>query len=375
MALFAFGSNGKGQLGVGDEEDKDKPTRCLLSSSQIPSHKFPMKVAAGANHTLVLQNGTLHFAGSNECGQGWPTGNKPESPSTFTALELLENACLVTATTDATIFVTESGEIKSMGRGRKGELGLGFLNGSTTTASSINRFFEPPIPAGVGFVDLASSLDHVVAVLSNGEVYGWGNGRKGQLGTRCQRAFGMVNSPMKIEEVDIPVARAVCGNGFTFLVGNSKEGRYQLLGTDKFKLRSDAPSSVVDWKDIGASWGSIFVLKYSGDIVSWGRSDRGQLAPRDLPDIEQMAIGSEHALALTSSGKVLCWGWGEHGNCGPDLDPTKKYQAHEITVPRKQEVESLEGPYVSYNSEDPISCKHVIGLGAGWATSFVRTTP
>jgi protein ATS1 len=74
---------------------------------------------------------------------------------------------------------------------------------------------------------------------------------------------------------------------------------------------------VAGWEDLGASWGSIFVLFNDGNLASWGRDDHGQLAPPELPLLSQIAIGSEHAIGLTTEGEVLAWGWGEHGNCGP----------------------------------------------------------
>jgi protein ATS1 len=33
--------------------------------------------------------------------------------------------------------------------------------------------------------------------------------------------------------------------------------------------------------------------------------------------VKNIAVGSEHALALTDAGDLMVWGWGEHGNCGP----------------------------------------------------------
>ena len=35
----------------------------------------------------------------------------------------------------------------------------------------------------------------------------------------------------------------------------------------------------------------------------------------------EFSVGTEHVLAIDSSRKkVLAWGWGEHGNCGPNHD-------------------------------------------------------
>jgi protein ATS1 len=36
--------------------------------------------------------------------------------------------------------------------------------------------------------------------------------------------------------------------------------------------------------------------------------------------LNKIAIGSEHVVALSAAGDVLTWGWGEHGNCGPQVE-------------------------------------------------------
>ncbi|MCJ1393788.1 hypothetical protein MMC18_006664 [Xylographa bjoerkii] len=222
----------------------------------------------------------------------------------------------------------------------------------------MNESLCPPLarafmPEDATIIDIASGLQHTIIVLSNGEVYGWGNGRKGQLGEPA----GIVSEPRKIDAVNFKVKRAVCGREFTYLVGDQNRGQHVVLGSDKFCIRSMAPESAMGWKDIGASWGSIFVLHQSGKMISWGRNDHGQLASRGLPLIAKMAVGSEHVLALTADGTVLAWGWGEHGNCGPDVD--KEGDA--------------KSPWSEIKSLDEEVGQSIIGIGAGCATSWLWT--
>lgn len=77
MSLFAFGSNGSGQLGIGHDEDVSVPTRCLFEEGQTPSEeengtqaKTISCIVAGGNHTLILyQDGSVYAAGCNEDGR------------------------------------------------------------------------------------------------------------------------------------------------------------------------------------------------------------------------------------------------------------------------------------------------------------------
>ncbi len=90
-------------------------------------------------------------------------------------------------------------------------------------------------------------MGHVVAVLNNGEVYGWGNGRKGQLGA----LEGIVHSPRKVEGLDFKVVRAACGREFTCLFGSSEGAEMLVLGSDKWRVRTDAPSMLQDGRISG----------------------------------------------------------------------------------------------------------------------------
>ena len=192
----------------------------------------------------------------------------------------------------------------------------------------------------------------MVAVLSNGEVYGWGLGRKGQLGEPAQ----IVWRPRKITGLRFPAVEAVCGRDFTFLVGDPAFGQMAVLGPngyDRWEIKYNAPTTLTGWTGIAAAWCSVYAYGTDGEIEAWGRDDRGQLPPQGLPEIEAMAAGSEHCLALTRTGQVLAWGWGEHGNCGARTDNRGDVKStwNEIKVPGR-----------------------VSNVFAGCATSFIVTT-
>jgi len=325
-AVYAIGSNGSGQLGIGHKEDVSVPKEVTLSTNAKISTSS-VKIAAGGNHTLLLTSGEVYCSGDPSSGACGLISDSEYSDTRFQKIRLSEdkisnlNASPIifcTATWEASFIVQADYEgratkVYSLGIGSKGELAQGELLFRSSKAQLIKDF----PPEGREVVDLAASVSHVIAVLDDGSVYGWGNGRKGQLGP----AEGIVYIPRKIIGVDFKVLRAVCGREFTYLVGEPGRGEHAILGSDKWNVRSSAPPAVPGWKDVGASWGSVFVLEASGRLLSWGREDHGQLAPPALPLISHIGIGSEHVLGLTAEGDVLAWGWGEHGNCGPN---TKK---------------------------------------------------
>lgn len=350
MVLYAFGSNGSGQLGIGNNIDQSTPQKCWLSS-ELPG--LPMTVVTGGNHTLVqYDEGTVYTAGS-------PRDGRSQSDSSLTSMPILKKTYMsvlgskvkfCSAFWDGSIFVNSEDQVYTAGLGPKGEHGTGGISASMALQMLPNF---PPVIQGSKVVDVACGVDHVLVVLEEGTVYGWGNGRKGQLSYPEE----IVWTPRRFADVGFKVVRAVCGRDFTYLVGKPSSGEHKILGSNKWGLQSQAPASILDWKDIGASWGSIFVLEECGNIRSWGRNDHGQLAPHGLPHIDAMAVGSEHVIALTNEGRVISWGWGEHGNCGPGTDKNG----------------DVKGKWNEISEHDLGQSMRVIGVGAGCATSFFWT--
>ena len=355
MEVFAFGSNGSGQLGILTSDDTSSPEKCHIGDKEIVDG-VPLKIAAGGNHSLILfSSGSIYSAGrhdgnkikSGESTRFLPISRFQQSDGSGTVTPRIK---LCSATWSASLFLTTDNLLYTCGIGDKGELGQGRL------ATQIDRPTLLPDLAKIltnetNIVDLASGVHHTVLVLSNGEVYGWGNGRKGQLGEPAD----IVWQPRKIEGLEFKVVRAACGREFTYLVGDPDDGRHIVLGADRWEIKTRAPKNVPDWTDIGASWGSIFLLDEPGKIVSWGRNDHGQLTPLNLPAIMQMAVGSEHVIALSYDGSVMTWGWGEHGNCGPNIDKhgDVKPNWNNVFLPAAHHKTSVKG------------------IGAGCATSWI----
>ncbi|KAK0722547.1 regulator of chromosome condensation 1/beta-lactamase-inhibitor protein II [Lasiosphaeria miniovina] len=367
LLLFSLGSNGSGQLGIGHKEDVSVPKQVLFDDDDADRHPSSLKrIIAGGNHTLLLTGtGDIFWAGDSSTGAcGKVTAARAALPSKFRPVNLSlpaaqgqqESAAfkvhLAAATWEASVVtrLDEHGrntKVYSFGSGLKGELGLGSFIFRTPIPAEIPNF-PPP---GTEIIDLSACMGHVVAVLSNGEAWGWGNGRKGQLGT----SETFIHSPQMIDGVGFRVAKAVCGREFTCLVGDSASGDIAVLGSDKWGVKSGAPSRLVGWKEVAASWGNVFVLSEDGSVTSWGRNEHGQLAPANIPRTKSIAVGSEHVLALSKDGQVTAWGWGEHGNCGPLDSADKAKGQHNVIASSK---------FIPPGSE-------ITAIGAGCATSWV----
>ncbi len=357
--LYALGSNGHGQLGIGNYDDVSEAQQCILQYDEDDPPGTIKRIAAGGNHTLVLfESGRVFSAGSNVHGQAGiesrasTAAELTNTCATFTEVRLptgFPKIKLCSVTWAASIIVTSDDEVYSFGNGPKGELGTGIDN-------SRNLEKLPRIPSiNEVVVDIASGIRHTVVVLSDGNVYGWGHGRHAQLG----EPIGIVRTPRQIKGLG-SMKRVTCGSEFSYVVGEPRQGRHCVLGSDKWGVKAQLPTYMQGWKDIGSNWGGVHALTDTGKLVAWGRNDRGQLDPSGgamSETFEQIAVGSEHALALTSSGRVLAWGWGEHGNCGPRVDENGNVKG--------------EGQDISPSLID--ASASIVGIAAGCATSFMWT--
>lgn len=321
--LYAFGSNGSGQLGIGHAEDVSAPQQVIDSGSV-------QRIACGGNHS-VIRSGETHIAtaGDNSDGRCFTASSKSTSIPFFTFSEEYSQA-LVAATWSASLICSD-GTIYACGSGNAGELGLGKGIEFAERPQAIPTF----PPNGTKIIKIAACMAHVVVILTNGEAWGWGKGRKGQLGEPAETVW----KPRRIESIDFFATDVVCGKDFTCIFGRQTTGELRLLGpnsNDRFGIKTNAPVAVPGWKEVAASWGSVFVLSEYGEVTAWGRNDHGQLPPFGLPLLKSIAAGSEHCLGLTVDGKVLAWGWGEHGNCGKPTDAKGdvKNGWNEIVVPQ-----------------------------------------
>jgi protein ATS1 len=361
MKLYSFGSNGSSQLGLKHNEDISDPTPCAFrqntenvdGSSSIGWPEI-RTIVGGGNHTFIqLSDGLVKAVGETTDGR---CGSIPPQISEYSLKFIvgfqncIQNVILCAVSWEASAVLVRNGAhylMLTTGTGRKGELGQGpGISGSTVWTSICNPTTSWG-DADAYPIDLAAGTNHFVAVLSNGDVYGWGQGRHGQLGEPRENSW----KPRKIQ-VPFKAVRAVCGREFTYILGEPDSGHHIVLGSDKNDLISAAPATAPLWKQVGASWSSILILDQPGKLHTWGKPTR-ITPPENLPVLEQVAIGSEHVLAKTVEGKVIAWGWGKHGNCGLPIDG---------------DFGDVQGRY----NEIPIQGAVKL-LGAGCATSWIGT--
>ncbi|XP_039986682.1 probable E3 ubiquitin-protein ligase HERC6 [Xiphias gladius] len=172
--VFSWGLNSHGQLGLGKEvSQQDTPVLvCALSGVAVT------QIAAGATHTLFLTlSGLVYCCGANKSGQ---LGlNRVDERGRF-------NICMVPALRTLGVsfiscgeahsaVLTKSGKVFTFGDGSHGQ--LGHNSSATEVAPRLVDGLDGPAS------QIACGRCHTLVLGSSGQLWAFGNGVKGQIGT------------------------------------------------------------------------------------------------------------------------------------------------------------------------------------------------
>ena len=218
-SIYAWGSNDRGQLGVGDEIDRNTPTKVNL-----PGKVKEVKQDAFSSSTYVLlEDGTLYTCGSNYYGQ-LGLGSDEKKVSIPTKVNLPGTIKELIADSDSVYAMLEDGSLYAWGDNNYfGQLGVGSENEYVNTPTKVN------LPGTIK--ELITIGDSVYAMLEDGSLYAWGFNPVGCLGIGSENEY--VNTPNKVN-----------------LSGTIKELNY---------------------------FGSVYALMEDNSLYAWGYNKNGEL--------------------------------------------------------------------------------------------------
>ncbi|XP_065750861.1 probable E3 ubiquitin-protein ligase HERC4 isoform X3 [Phocoena phocoena] len=172
--IFCWGQNKYGQLGLGIDCKKQASPQLIKSLLGIPF----MQVAAGGAHSFVLTlSGAIFGWGRNKFGQlGLNDENDRYVPNLLKSLRT-QKIVYICCGEDHTAALTKEGGVFTFGAGGYGQLG----HNSTSHEINPRKVFEL---MGSIVTQIACGRQHTSAfVPSSGRIYSFGLGGNGQLGT------------------------------------------------------------------------------------------------------------------------------------------------------------------------------------------------
>ncbi|XP_028632618.1 probable E3 ubiquitin-protein ligase HERC4 isoform X3 [Grammomys surdaster] len=172
--VFCWGQNKYGQLGLGIDCQKQTSPQLIKSLLGIPF----MQVAAGGAHSFVLTlSGAIFGWGRNKFGQlGLNDENDRYVPNLLKSLRS-QKIVYICCGEDHTAALTKEGGVFTFGAGGYGQLG----HNSTSHEINPRKVFEL---MGSIVTQVACGRQHTSAfVPSSGRIYSFGLGGNGQLGT------------------------------------------------------------------------------------------------------------------------------------------------------------------------------------------------
>ncbi|XP_069928815.1 secretion-regulating guanine nucleotide exchange factor isoform X5 [Oryctolagus cuniculus] len=291
-ALFAWGANSYGQLGLGHKEDVLLPQQL----NDFCKSKCIRRITGGGGHSAVVTDGGgLFVCGLNKDGQ-LGLGHT-EDVLYFTPCKSLLGCPIqqVACGWDFTILLTENGQVLSCGSNSFGQLGVPHGPRRCVIPQPVELLREK-------VVCVAAGLRHALAATDAGELYVWGSNKHGQLAT--QAAFLPVPQKIDVHCFQNEKVTAIW-SGWTHLVAQTETGKVFTWGR-------------ADYGQLGRKLESYDCWKPENQDPSLPCSRPWNGIPSSLHCLmgaTEVSCGSEHNLAVIG-GVCYSWGWNEHGMCG-----------------------------------------------------------
>jgi len=231
------------------------------------------------------------------------------------------------------LALKSDGTIVGWGQWAFGQLGPLSAIGVTTLWTDRPIAIELPGKA----VDIAAADSTSYALLDDGTVWAWGDGRQGELGTGPNPRLPLLSNSTKAMEyrgAERPVRVAVEGVASIVAVahravavlrdGTVREWPRRRTADGEPSFLPTAVPKLANVTQVSAGWGHTLALTADGRVWAWGSNDLYALGvepkggflldPVEVPgltDVRAVAAAGDASLVLKRDGTV--WAWGSNG--------------------------------------------------------------
>lgn len=321
-SLWAWGWNGRGQIGDGSTTDRPEP---VLVAHDVAA------VAAGGNHSLCIKSdGSLFAWGDNSVGQ---LGNGSYRDS------------LVPEKVGDEFVSVEAGPFSSSAVKKDGSLWVwGWIDANLGETGAPPASSSWPRKIGENYRLLRSSAYHTLALKADGNLWSWGYNAGGALGRPVERwgdYYWLSAAPVEGERyvqvaaggTNIPARDTITYSEFmpegAYSLGIRLDGSLWGWGFNRYVMPygTHIPARIgEEYQSVSAGYRHALALKRDGSLWAWGANDFGQLGDgstqsRALPvnigdGFKEAVAGMNYSLALSKDGGLWAWGRNDSGQLG-----------------------------------------------------------
>jgi alpha-tubulin suppressor-like RCC1 family protein len=273
-ALWSWGLNFYGQLGVNDTTYRSTPVTTLLGGNNWKS------IASGKSHTVALKTDeTLWSWGGNNSVQLGVNDNTHRSTPVTTLLGG-NNWKSIACGGYHTIALKTDGTLWSWGSNLFGQLGV---NDTTRRSTPVTTLL-----GGNNWKSITGGFYHTIALKTDGTLWNWGSNDNGQLGVN--------NTTSRSTPVTTLLGgtnwKSIAGKGFHTIAIKTDgtlwtwgRNSYGALGVNDTTHRSTPVTTLLggnNWKSIASGFFHTIAIKTDGTLWTWGRNVYGQLGVNDI---------------------------------------------------------------------------------------------
>lgn len=295
--VWAWGSNGYGQLGDNTTTQRNLPVQ--VKDSAGTGYLTSMSaIAGGGSHAIAVKNdGTVWAWGYNTQGQlGDNTINNRSLPVQVkdpTGSSVLTGVSTVTGGANHTAALKTDGTVWAWGYNFHGQLG----DGTTTQRNLPVQVKDTPgtgFLTGVSKIVSGSNSFHNDALKNDGSLWAWGNNNYGQLG---DNTLTNRNLPIQVKDsagTGLLTSVASIGVGGNYTVASKIDGTAWALGQNNYGQLGDNSTTNRSLP--------VQVKNAAGTAF--------------LSGVQAVTAGYYHTFGLKADGSLAVWGWNSSGQFG-----------------------------------------------------------
>ncbi|EYU28697.1 hypothetical protein MIMGU_mgv1a008743mg [Erythranthe guttata] len=301
--IWSWGAGTDGQLATGILQDEHTPQLLRPLSSSLG---LVTSLSCGGAHVIALSSGgrvlTWGRGTSGQLGHGEMVNClHPKLVNAFQDSVVTH----VSAGWNHSGFVLENGAVFTCGDGSFGQLGHGDYK-SQNLPLRVSYFVSKRVE------QVACGMRHSLVLLkgnSENRVYGFGLGKRGQLGISTEKVKSTSLPQITIGLTNLEIVN-ISANG-DHSAALTADGSLYTWGRG-FSCASDESiprlfEAAVTVDEVALGWNHALLLT---------RKSKEEIMPIIEKKVLQIAAGAEHSVLVTDNGLIMTWGWGEHGQLG-----------------------------------------------------------